>query len=252
MLDSFLPQEVFGVLLVMTRFAPLVMVMPVLGEQSIPRRIRVSFSFLLSIVIYSAIRDQLVAIPASVFDLLTLLVREFMVGLVIGLMARVLMACTHVAGTVIAFQVGLASAQQFDPNQGGQSAIVASFMTVIGITLIVVTDLHHLMIMGLVNSYTRFPVDGLIPFADFAGVAIYYVVKSFELGIQLSAPFIIYALMYNLGLGLTARMVPQFQVFFVGMPANVFMGFVLLMLLIGSIMRLFQERLQEFLLQFLG
>ncbi len=252
MLDSFLPQEVFGVILVMTRFAPLVMVMPVLGEQSVPRRIRVSFAFLLSIVIYGAVRDQLVALPSSVFDLLTLIVREIMVGLIIGLMARVLMASTHVAGTVIAFQTGLASAQQFDPNQGGQSAIVASFMTVTAITLIVVTDLHHLMIMGLVNSYNRFPVDGVIQFADFAGVAIYYVVKAFELGIQLSAPFILYALVYNLGLGLIARLVPQFQVFFVGMPANVFMGFLLLMLLIGSMMRLFQERLEQYLLQFLG
>ncbi len=236
----------------MTRFAPLVMVMPVLGEQSVPRRIRVSFAFLLSIVIYGAVRDQLVALPSSVFDLLTLIVREIMVGLIIGLMARVLMASTHVAGTVIAFQTGLASAQQFDPNQGGQSAIVASFMTVTAITLIVVTDLHHLMIMGLVNSYNRFPVDGVIQFADFAGVAIYYVVKAFELGIQLSAPFILYALVYNLGLGLIARLVPQFQVFFVGMPANVFMGFLLLMLLIGSMMRLFQERLEQYLLQFLG
>lgn len=252
MLDSFLPQEVFGVILVMTRFAPLVMVMPVLGEQSVPRRVRVSFAFLLSIVIYGAVRDQLVALPSSVFDLLTLVVREIMVGLIIGLMARVLMASTHVAGTVIAFQTGLASAQQFDPNQGGQSAIVASFMTVTAITLIVVTDLHHLMILGLVNSYNRFPIDGVIQFADFAGVAIYYVVKAFELGIQLSAPFILYALVYNLGLGLIARLVPQFQVFFVGMPANVFMGFLLLMLLIGSMMRLFQERLEQYLLQFLG
>jgi flagellar biosynthetic protein FliR len=251
-LDSFLPQEVFGVILVMTRFAPLVMVMPVLGEQSVPRRVRVSFAFLLSIVIYGAVRDQLVALPSSVFDLLTLVVREIMVGLIIGLMARVLMASTHVAGTVIAFQTGLASAQQFDPNQGGQSAIVASFMTVTAITLIVVTDLHHLMILGLVNSYNRFPIDGVIQFADFAGVAIYYVVKAFELGIQLSAPFILYALVYNLGLGLIARLVPQFQVFFVGMPANVFMGFLLLMLLIGSMMRLFQERLEQYLLQFLG
>ena len=236
----------------MTRFAPLVMVMPVLGEQSVPRRVRVSFAFLLSIVIYGAVRDQLVALPSSVFDLLTLVVREIMVGLIIGLMARVLMASTHVAGTVIAFQTGLASAQQFDPNQGGQSAIVASFMTVTAITLIVVTDLHHLMILGLVNSYNRFPIDGVIQFADFAGVAIYYVVKAFELGIQLSAPFILYALVYNLGLGLIARLVPQFQVFFVGMPANVFMGFLLLMLLIGSMMRLFQERLEQYLLQFLG
>jgi flagellar biosynthetic protein FliR len=251
-LDSFLPNEIFSVLLIMTRFTPLVMVMPVLGEQSIPRRIRVSFSFVLSIVIYSAVRDQLVSLPQSIFDLLTLIVHEFIIGLIIGLMARVLMASTHVAGTVIAFQTGLASAQQFDPNQGGQSAIVASFMTVTAITLIVVTDLHHLMIMGLVNSYTRFPVNEAIQHADFAGVAIYYVVETFKLGLQLAAPFLLYALLYNVGLGLIARLIPQFQVFFVGMPANVYMGFLLFMLLIGSMMTLFQERMEAYLTQFLG
>jgi flagellar biosynthetic protein FliR len=252
MLDTLLPQEIFGIVIVMVRFAPLVMVMPVLGEQSIPRRIRVSFAFLLSIVIYNTVGDQIIGLPAQVFPLAAIIVTEFMTGLVIGLMARMLMASTHVAGTVIAFQTGLASAQQFDPNQGGQSAIVSSFMTIIAITLIVVTDLHHLMILGLANSYTTFPMGQSLPYDDFASIAIYYVVQTFTLGIQLSAPFIIYALMYNIGLGLIARMMPQLQVFFIGMPANVFLGFTLLMVLIGSIMRLFQERFEAYLVQFLG
>ncbi len=252
MLNTLLPQEIFGYVIVMVRFAPLVMVMPVLGEQSIPRRIRVTFAFLLSIVIYNTVNDQIIGLPAQVFPLAALIVTEFMTGLVIGLMARMLMASTHVAGTVIAFQTGLASAQQFDPNQGGQSAIVSSLMTIIAITLIVVTNLHHLMIMGLANSYTTFPMGQALPYDDFASIAIYYVVQTFTLGIQLSAPFIIYALMYNLGLGLIARMMPQLQVFFIGMPANVFLGFTLLMFTIGSMMRLFQERFEAYLLQFLG
>ena len=194
----------------------------------------------------------MIPLPAEVFVLTTLIVKEFMLGLIIGLMARLLIASTHIGGTVIAFQIGLASAQQFDPNQGGQTAIISSFMTITAITLIVITDLHHLMIMGMANSYQTFPIGEPLPFADFASVAIYYAIRTFALGVQLSAPFIIYGIMYNLGLGLTARMMPQLQVFFIGMPANVFMGFLLFMLLIGSMMRLFQEQFENYLVQFLG
>jgi flagellar biosynthetic protein FliR len=115
-----------------------------------------------------------------------------------------------------------------------------------------ITDMHHMIILGMVNSYKVFPISESIPFADFAGVAVHYVSKSFELGIKLASPFIVYALVYNLGLGLIARMMPQFQVFFIGMPINIFLGFALFMIIVPTMMQYFLQHFRDYFLQLLG
>ncbi len=252
MLGQVLPAEAFGFLLVTMRLAALVMVMPVLGDRSIPRRVRVAFAFILSVIVFAAVRADLPPMPSQLFGLLSLLARELLIGLMLGLVTRILMASTHTAGSLIAFQTGLAAAQSFDPSQGSQTALVATFMTLTAITLIVVTDLHHLLIMAMANSYQKFPAGMAIPYTDFASVIVKYVASAFALGVHMAAPFIVYGVIYNLGLGLIARLIPAFQVFFVGMPINLFLGFTLLMLLLGSMMTLFLDRFENLLLDMLG
>ncbi|WP_262695371.1 flagellar biosynthetic protein FliR [Kordiimonas aquimaris] len=252
MLGQVLPAEAFGFLLVLMRLTPLVMLMPVLGDQSIPQRVRVSLAFILSLIIYAVHSGTLPSMPETMFGLVTLFVQELLIGSMLALTARILLSATHTAGTVIAFQTGLAAAQSFDPAQGSQSVIVASFVSLTAITMIVVTDLHHLMIQGFAYSYIKFPVGLAIPYEDFAALIVRYVADSFALGFQLAAPFIVYSLIFNLSLGLVARMIQGFQVFFIGLPMNLFIGFVMMMLLIGPMMSLFLERFQQHLLSYLG
>ncbi|TNE62079.1 MAG: flagellar biosynthetic protein FliR [Alphaproteobacteria bacterium] len=252
MLGDILPAEAFGFLLVTVRMAALVMIMPVLGDHSVPARMRVAFAMMVSIIVYGTVRTQLPPMPGNIFDLAALMIRELTIGLMMGLVTRILLTSTHVAGSLIAFQTGLAAAQSFDPSQGSQSVIVATFMTLIAVTLITVTDLHHLLIMGMANSYVRFPAGMALPVADFATVTVRYVSSSFMLGSQMALPFIVFGIVYNVGLGLVARMVQGFQVFFIGMPINLFLGFTLIMLLMGSMMNLFLDQFRVLLLDFVG
>jgi len=252
MLGDVLPQEAYGFILVSIRLTALVMFVPVLGDRSIPVRVRSAFAFSVSLVVYLAIREELPGMPSGLFDLLGLLMREFFIGLVLGLMMRFLMSAVHTAGTVIAFQSGLAAAQAFDPAQGQQSAAVAALLNLIAITLILTTDLHHLMIQGMTHSFYKFPIGEALQVADVASMATNLLASSFLLGFQMASPFIVYGLVYNLGLGLLARMVPGFQVFFIGMPVNIFMGFTLLMFLLASLMTLFLGRFEELLTSMIG
>lgn len=252
MLGEVLPAEAFGFLLVSFRLVPLVLVMPVFGDSSIPGRIRGAFGFVMSIIVYTSVRGELPPMPDNVFNLITLFLREFMIGVIMGLAMRILLSAVHTAGTVIAFQTGLAAAQSFDPSQGTQGVLVAAFLSLTAITMIVVTDLHHLMIMGLVHSYVKFPVGFPIDTTSFAMVVVHYVSSAFLLGFHLASPFIAYGIVYNLGLGLVARLVPGFQVFFIGMPINIAFGFALLAILMGAMISLFLERYQDLLVSFIG
>ncbi|MCK0069799.1 flagellar biosynthetic protein FliR [Kordiimonas laminariae] len=252
MLGDVLPQEAFGFILISMRLAAIFLVIPVLGDRSIPRRVRAGFAILLTLVIYPSVQAGIPALPDSIVTLTVMAARELLIGSMIGMAMRFLMSATHVAGSVIAFQTGLAAAQSFDPAQGTQSVIVAAFMNLVAVTLILVTDLHHMMIMAIVYSYTNFPIGEAIPYADFATAATQSVSSSFALGFQMAAPFIVYAMVFNISLGLISRMIPGFQVFFVGLPLNLAMGFLLMALLLGALMSLFLGRFEELLLGMLG
>jgi flagellar biosynthesis protein FliR len=247
MLGDVLASEAFGFLLVSIRLSALVMVVPIFGDRSIPQRMRIAFSLSVSFIVYSVIRNDLPAMPPDIFSLVTLFIQELLIGLTLGLMMRFLMSAMHLAGTVISFQTGLAAARAFDPAQGQQSAVVAAFLNLIAITLILVTDLHHLMLRGMAHSFYKFPIGEDLMLADFAVTATQLLSSSFQLGFHIAAPFIVYGMVYNLGLGLLARMVPGFQVFFIGMPINILMGFTLFSLLLSSIMTLFLGKFEELL-----
>jgi len=149
---------------------------------------------------------------------------------------RLLLTALNVAGLVIAMQTGLASAQGFDPNQQSQSAMISTFMTLIGINLILATDLHYVLIAAMRDSYQMFAPGQLPPVAMFAEMAVTLVAKSFAIGLQASAPFIVFGLIFNIGLGMLARLMPQVQIFFIAAPAQIMLGFAVLGLTISSIM----------------
>lgn len=222
----------------------MVMVFPALGETSIPQRIRLFLALSISLIIYSLVRSGIPVMPESPLALGTLIICEVLVGIMIGFSIRLLVSALHVAGTIIAMQSGLAMAQAFDPAQGGQSALMATFLTLLGVTMVFISDMHHLMISAMYNSYNLFPIGGEILIGGFAELITDTVANSFKLGLQIAAPVIVYALVFNAGLGVIARLVPQLQVFFVAMPINILMGFLIMMVVLAAAMTWYLDYLE--------
>lgn len=252
MLQDVLPAEAFGFLLVLVRLGALFAFAPAFGEQQIPQRIRVATALSVTGVVYFMVRDGLPAIPDGPLLMAGLIVVEFMIGLMIAMSIRLLFNALNIAGTVVAFQTSLAASQQFDPTQGTQSAIFASFMSVLGVTLIFVTDLHLLMLEAMIDSYLLFPAGNMPPLDDFAQVVLDIVATAFLLGIQIAAPFIVFGVVFNIGLGLTARLMPQLPVFFVAMPLNIFVGFLILLIALPAMMMWFLQTFEQHLSVFLA
>ena len=113
----------------------------------------------------------------------------------------------------------------------------------LGITVLFATNLHHLVIAALNDSYALFR-PGEVPFAgDMAALVTGTAAGAFRIGVQLSAPFLVFGLLFNLGLGVLSRLMPQMQVFFVGIPASILIGFLVLLLVLGAMISLFHDYL---------
>ena len=237
---GWLPETAFFYLLIFARVGSVLMLMPALGEQAINARSRLSFALVFALVLHPLLAPSLPPQPATLPEILMLLLHEVAVGLIIGAMARIVVTSAMVAGSIIAFQVGLSVAQMADPTQGGvQGAVFGSFMSLLGITLIFATDLHHLALAAIYDSYLVFTPTEPLMLDDMAQMVIGVVSNAFRVGLQMSAPFIVFGLVFNLGSGILARLMPQLQVYYLLMPANVFSGLILFALLLVMMMGLY-------------
>ena len=245
-----LPETAFVYILAFSRIGSAMMALPALGELSVSPRIRLVMALAVTAVLTPVVADTYPAMPLGWMDMVIDILSEVLMGLFMGLVARIFVASLQVAGTIIAQQTGLAFAMNVDPTQGIQGAIVGTFLAFTGVVLIFVTDLHHVMLVGIRDSYTLFPPTGSFPTADFVTIAVDTLSKGFTLGLQLSSPFLVFGLVFYLGIGILSKLIPQVQIFFIAMPANILVGFVLLFMLFSAIMLYYLENLETALMRF--
>jgi flagellar biosynthetic protein FliR len=238
---SVLPALAAAFMLAFARIGAMVMLMPGFGETNIPTRIKLSIALLLTLIILPLHRAAYHVDMTSMTPMLVLMVQEIIVGIILGATARITLAALSVAGSVIAQQLGLGFVTAVDPTQGQQGALLGNFLTLLGLTLLFATDMHHLVIAALADSYRIFAPGELIPSGDIAALATRAFSSAFRIGIQLSSPFIVFGLVFNVGLGLLARMMPQMQVYFVGVPLSIFLGFLILVGVLAAMMGTFLD-----------
>lgn len=248
-----LPVDAFIAFAVFCRVGALFMTAPAFGDFSLSPRLRLAAALAVSAVFAPVAAKHYPAWASSgdTLSMAAIVFGEILAGAFLGLAARVMMSALNVAGQIIALQMGLSLAQIFDPTQQLQGAIVGGFLAVLGATMIFASDLHHLLLAALSDSYALM-APGVPPsFGDMAEAMISTLSAAFSLGLRLAAPFVLFGLVFYIGAGVLNRLMPQAQVFFMLLPANLAIGLMLLMLTTGLMMSVFLGAFEDFLAQFL-
>jgi len=233
---SLLPALAATFMLVFARVGAMVMLLPGFGESNIPVRIKLAIALLLTLIILPLHRAAYQVDLTSMSSLGVLMVHEIVIGIVLGATARVTLSALAVAGSVIAQQLGLGFVTAVDPTQGQQGLLIGNFLTILGMTLLFATDSHHLVIAALNESYRIFSPGELMPSGDVAALATRAFSTAFKIGMQLSAPFLVFGIVFNIGLGVLARLMPAMQVYFVGVPLSIMVGFLIFALVLTGMM----------------
>ena len=241
-----LPEVALLYLLGFARVGAIVMFLPGFGETTVPVRIRLGIALFLTLLLHPLFATLYPAgMAVKPVAALSMMAGELAIGLFLGLATRILLAGAQVAGSAIATQLGLGFAMTVDPTQGQQGVIIGNFLSLAAVTLIFVTDLHHVAIAAVTNSFTMFPPGEWLPAGDFAEVTVKLVGESFRVGVQVSAPFLAFGLVFNLGLGMLQKMMPQFQIYFAAMPLSVGMGLLLFGLVLASILVWYIDHIRD-------
>lgn len=245
MLNEFLTLNIFGFFLIFSRVGTALMLLPGFSASYISPRVRLAFALAVCLALAPFLMPIMPGIPSTPAELVLLVASEALIGVFLGVMARIVLGALQTAGTLTAMFASLANALTQDALTEQQSSVVSSFFTTLGILLIFVTNLHHLMLEALIDTYSVFEPGVRESIGDFALMMARGVGKSFALGLQLASPFLIIALVYYVGLGLAGRLMPALPLFFFMMPIQIGVQFMVMMAVLSGMMMIFLQHFED-------
>ena len=228
-------QQIYAGALIFARMGSFLMTIPGIGDPMVPPRIRLAFAFVFTLMLVPVIGPGMPVVPGAVSALGGAVIKEILIGLRIGPILRLVLSALATAGEIVSIQTTLSFAQTSAPGIAPGSPTLGTFLGLLGLVLIMTTDLHHMFIVAIVKSYSLFPVSRPVPVIDAGELAVRTVSGSFKMGLQLSAPVAVFALIFNVAVGMVGRVMPQFQVYFVASPLMVLFGLSIFALSLGTI-----------------
>lgn len=218
--------------------------LPLFSYRTIPGHFKIGFSFFLSLIIFYTVDVTVIEIDGTY---ILLVLKEAMVGLLVGLIAYILLSAIQIAGGFIDFQMGFAIANVVDPQTGAQSPLMGQYFYIIALLFLLSVNGHHLLIDGIYNSYQFISIDAFIPFQNgsIADFVIDTFNKMFLIAFQMAIPIVGCLFLVDVALGIIARTVPQLNVFVVGLPLKILVSFmaifIFLSLYVSLVNRLFES-----------
>ncbi|MFD1204164.1 flagellar biosynthetic protein FliR [Sporosarcina contaminans] len=215
-------------LLILTRVTAFIVTVPLFSYRAVPTTHRILFAALLSWMMVYTIEAPAIEIDGVYF---MYVMKEAATGLFIGLIAYIVISAIQIAGGFIDFQMGFAIANVIDPQTGAQSPLLGQFFNMLAMLLMLTLNAHHMLLDGIFYSYRFIPIDMLWP-AFGEERLIEFVVKTFvavfAIAFQMSVPIVATLFLVDLALGITARTVPQLNIFVVGFPIKIGVSFLVL------------------------
>jgi flagellar biosynthetic protein FliR len=234
--------EVF--LLVLFRVAGVVGAMPALGARAIPVRVRLAMALLLTVAVLPAVPLAAWPLePKGPWVLAGLIAHEVLLGLLLGFAAQLPILAVQMAGDMIGLQMGFGVAAVFDPDTGSQENLIASLLRTGALLLFFSFGGHHLVIQALADSFRALPPGGMRLSPDLLDEGIRLTGHLLDLGLKLGAPALAALLLVEVGLGLVARTVPQMNIFIVGFPLKIALGFLLVAVTLPGMMLLYRQEI---------
>lgn len=251
-MEHILDFQIYSFLLIFLRMGSAMVFMPGFQSAYVPVRVKLITALTISLVLVPFLSTTLAEPPQDFLEFVRVGLFEITYGVFMGLMMFTLFSALNMVGNFAGQAIGFANAQIFDPNTQNQSMLIEVFLTLTALTIIFITDLHHLMITGVIDSYKLFPVGSPLPLADFSKFFSQTVNESFIMGFKIASPFIAFMIVFYSGLGLVTRLMPQLNIFFLSLPMQIYLGLGLLFMTIPVMMFWFLKYFEDGIMKFIS
>lgn len=232
----------------LARILALIASAPVLGNPSVPTRVKIGLSLAITVAVAPGVDSTPGTEPASYAGLL-ILAQQVAIGLAMGLAMRIVFVAVEMAGELAGLQMGLGFATFFDPQHSGQIPILGQFLGLLAALAFLAMDGHLQLIAVLSESFRTFPVGTSLAGASYPAILVSWGAEIFAMGLRLALPVLATLLITNLAFGILTRMVPQLNLFAVGFPLTLLIGILALALAIPRFAPLFDGAVHDALMR---
>lgn len=212
-------------LLILARISSFVYTAPFFGMNNTPARVKIGFSFVVSLLLYQVISPKTGFAYAGVFSYATLVIQEVLCGLFIGFAANVCTTIMLSAGKLIDMDVGLSMASEYDPMTKSESSVLSNFYNYIVMLLLMITYMHHYVLRAAIDSFTLIPLGKVIfKWDHLLKSMIQFMGDSFVIAFRIFLPVFAVILIMNCILGILSKVAPQMNMFSVGIQMKLLAG----------------------------
>ena len=250
-LNDYLAINVFHFLLVFARLGVVFLMLPGISAVYVPMRIRLILAVLVAVIVLPLVSSTLPPQPQSAAELAWLILSETLIGGFMGALIQTVMSALELAAFMISNAVGITNAMIDDPVTEEQTSIITGFLSLIAVALIFITGVHHFILQAIVDSYSLLVPNTPLFAGDMLQLGARLMDQAFAMGLRLSAPFIVYEMVFQITSGVLARLSPQLNVFFVAVPGKIILGIAVLMVSLPVMMLLFMKFLETNMVNFL-
>jgi len=223
--DSFLMEKMSAFLLLSIRLSAFFLVSPVFSATAVSLPIRIALMAALTLALMSSISTPNIDFMSPMG--VTIMVREAIIGVSVGIIFQIAFASIAMAGDLIALSMGLGFASMIDPQNGAQSIVITQFLNIMLILIFLVTEGHHVLLRQLVASYKVLPIGGDLDAGLFLGI-VQSAALIFSAALIVSLPAIVLLFLINMLIGFMTRVAPQMNIFSIGFPLTILAGFMML------------------------
>lgn len=231
---SFTVESLEFYLLIIMRISSFVLTAPLFSHRSIPARVKIAISVWLSVVVISA-TPEISLEYTGVVGYAVLVIQESIVGMILGFMCNLCLYIIHFAGQIIDMEIGLSMANMFDPASGIQVTVTGNLYNYLVMLLLVVTNMYHYVIRGIMDSFSYFNVGQAVFRLGLKDIAVDFMANYFLIALRIVLPVLCCILIMDVVLGVLTKAAPQMNMFAVGIQLKVLIGIILLILLVETI-----------------
>jgi flagellar biosynthetic protein FliR len=204
----------------------MIITIPILGDVTVPARVKVGLALLMTFLIYPVVQTEPWKLSSDIFSLVFRMAGEIMIGVMIGFAGRLIFDGIQLAGQLIGFQMGFSIVNVIDPVNNEQTSIISQFQYLIALLIFLVMNGHHIFLYAIAESFRILPPLGFHFSGELMQLVLIFVRNMLEVAIKTGAPIIAVLLFMSVGMGLIARTVPQINIFIVGFPLQIAIGLI--------------------------
>ncbi|MBE7719508.1 flagellar biosynthetic protein FliR [Lacrimispora indolis] len=216
--------------LIFMRMSGFILLNPILGRRNIPNVVKGGMVMVFTLLIYSFSAAQ-VPEPVNSIEFAVLIIKEFIMGYIIGFVMDLFLMVITFAGSIIDFQMGLSMATIYDPQSNAQVAITGGLWNVYFILLFFAVDGHLALIKLLIKSAETVPYGQVVLGTKVAWAMIEVFIQCIIMAIKFSFPIIAIEFITEIAVGILMKMIPQINVFVVNIQAKLILGLLMLVFL---------------------